>query len=269
MKRRPDTFFRLRVRYFLAPLRAWPVASSIAIAREKSTSKNQAKGRRSWLLTQALSRDPGARRDVRRYSIDGARFLSAATHRASFSLLTTCCVNFETDMSVFFIFLAIRSCPALISCFSSTAMRVAEYVNFPADKKPFCRGRLLHVDGDATCCGLRLEIKRLYTLRILTPETWRSRRRPAPCLFHIIVENDQAELKAKKLETADSSSLHVRTWPTVQHTRDPVVQCIQFFFSKTLFDFKKSISGLIELKFSGKTPNEVLYAPIYFWGVYF
>ena len=36
-----------------------------------------------------------------------------------------------------------------------------------------------------------------------------------------------------------------------------------------MFDFKKSISGLIELKFSGKTPNEVLYAPIYFWGVYF
>ena len=36
--------------------------------------------------------------------------------------------------------------------------------------------------------------------------------------FHIIVENDQAELepKNKKLETADSSSLHIRTWPTVQ-----------------------------------------------------
>ena len=48
-----------------------------------------------------------------------------------------------------------------------------------------------------------------------------------------------------------------------------LIQCIQFFFSKTLFDFKKSISGPIELKFSGKTPNEVLYAPIYFWGVYF
>ena len=47
------------------------------------------------------------------------------------------------------------------------------------------------------------------------------------------------------------------------------VQCIQFFFSKTLFDFKKSISGLIELKFSEKTPSEVFYAPIYFWGVYF
>ena len=57
-----------------------------------------------------------------------------------------------------------------------------------------------------------------------------------------------------------------RTWqPAANHK----IQCIQFFFSKTLFDFKKSISGLIELKFSRKTPNEVLYAPIYFWGVYF
>ena len=36
------------------------------------------------------------------------------------------------------------------------------------------------------------------------------------------------------------------------------------FFSKTLFDFKKSISGLIELKFSGKTLNEVLYAQFIF-----
>ena len=42
-----------------------------------------------------------------------------------------------------------------------------------------------------------------------------------------------------------------------------------YFFSKTLFDFRKSTSGPIELKFSGKTTNEVLYAPIYFWGVYF
>ena len=27
---------------------------------------------------------------------------------------------------------------------------MAVSVNFPADKKPFCRGRLLHVDEDAT-----------------------------------------------------------------------------------------------------------------------
>ena len=47
------------------------------------------------------------------------------------------------------------------------------------------------------------------------------------------------------------------------------LQCIQLFFSKTLFDFKKSISGPIELKFSGKTLNAILYAPIYIWGVYF
>ena len=46
-------------------------------------------------------------------------------------------------------------------------------------------------------------------------------------------------------------------------------QCIQVFFSKTLFDFKKSISGPIELKFSGKTLYSILYAPTYIWGVSF
>ena len=41
-----------------------------------------------------------------------------------------------------------------------------------------------------------------------------------------------------------------------------VVQCIQKFFSQTLFDFKKSISGAIELKFSGKTLYAILLPPI-------
>ena len=36
------------------------------------------------------------------------------------------------------------------------------------------------------------------------------------------------------------------------------LQCIQKFFSQTLFDFKKSISGPIELKFSGKTLYAIL-----------
>ena len=64
-------------------------------------------------------------------------------------------------------------------------------------------------------------------------------------------------------------SLHVLHHRGQEHSITTRLQCIQFLFSKTLFDFKKSISGLIELKFSGKTPNEVLYAPIYFLGVYF
>ena len=46
---------------------------------------------------------------------------------------------------------------------------------------------------------------------------------------------------------------------------DGIEQCIQLFYSKTLFDLKKSISGPIELKFSGTTLNSILYAPIYFW----
>ena len=55
-------------------------------------------------------------------------------------------------------------------------MPVAVSVNFPADKKPFCRGRLLHVDEDATLLSVLWvalgENESLnYTLRILTPET--------------------------------------------------------------------------------------------------
>ena len=37
-----------------------------------------------------------------------------------------------------------------------------------------------------------------------------------------------------------------------------LIQCIQKIFSQTLFDFKKSISGPIELKFSGKTLYAIL-----------
>ena len=219
-------FFRLRVWYFLVPLRAWPVASSIAIAREKSTSKNQAKGRRSWLLTRSLSCNPGTRRDVRRYSIDGARFLSAAAHRAPFSLLATCCFNFETDMSVFFIFLADSFLPSANKLFLVYGDASGRICQLPRGQEALlqrtssARGRGCHVLRVALGDNEALN----YTLRLWTPETWRSRRRPAPCLFHIIVENDQAELKAKKLETADSSSLHVRTWPTVPtHTRGLVL----------------------------------------------
>ena len=36
-------------------------------------------------------------------------------------------------------------------------------------------------------------------------------------------------------------------------------------FSKTLFDFKKLISGPIKLKLSGNILNAILLAPIYFW----
>ena len=39
-------------------------------------------------------------------------------------------------------------------------------------------------------------------------------------------------------------------------------------FSQTLLDFEKSISGPIELKFSGKTLNAILY-PNFFLVVYF
>ena len=67
------------------------------------------------------------------------------------------------------------------------------------------------------------------------------------------------------------SSFHLKIASFALLTTSSIFEysAFSYFFSKTLFDFKKSISGLIELKFSGKTPNEVLYAPIYFGGVYF
>ena len=109
LKRRPDTFFRLRFRYFLAPLRAWPVASSIATAREKWKGKNQANGLGKEIFTVTQAFEPRSRcvkRCATQYSIDACamRFLSAAANRASYSLLATCCFNFETDISVFFLF---------------------------------------------------------------------------------------------------------------------------------------------------------------------
>ena len=74
----------------------------------------------------------------------------------TFSLLTTCCFNFETDMSVFFVFFFGRFFLAqLISCFSSTAMPVAVYLSTsPRIRSLFCRGRLLHLDEDATLLSM-------------------------------------------------------------------------------------------------------------------
>ena len=142
LKRRPDTFFRLRVRYFLAPLRAWPVASSIATTREKSKGKNQAKGLAGKeILTVTQAFEPQSRcvkRCATQYSIDATRFLSAAANRASYSLLVTSCFNFETDkLAFFYFFFGWFILAQLISCFSSTARPMAVSVKFPADKTPF------------------------------------------------------------------------------------------------------------------------------------
>ena len=84
-------------------------------------------------------------------------------------------------------------------------------------------------------------------------------------LFHLRVER-WGTFKIKYSKPKQSSVLvpEAKNW-TESHRKDQNLYSAFSFFSKTLFDFKKSISGLIELKFSGKTPNEVLYAPIYFW----
>ena len=166
--RRPDTFFRLRVRYFLAPLRAWPVASSIATAREKSKAKNQAKGLGKEILTVTQAFEPRSRcvkRCATQYSINATRFLSAAGNRASYSLLATSCFNFETDISVFFLFIwLIRSRPAnqLFLVYGEANGSICQVPRgqeaFFADDVFCTRTRM---PPCSRCCGLHLEITSL------------------------------------------------------------------------------------------------------------
>ena len=97
----------------------------------------------------------------------------------------------------------------------------------PDNRKPFCRGHLLHADEDATLLSvLRVALgdnhdnKSLNsTLRILTPETWQRRRRPAPCLF---LPHRRTRSSGAWAEEARGSGLELVTLghrPT--HTRGP------------------------------------------------
>ena len=118
-----------------------------------------------WL--RLLSRDPGAPRDVRRYSIDAPRFLLAAANRASISLLATCCFNFETNI----IRSSFRSRPAnqLFLVHGDASGSIILSVNFPADKKPFAEDVFCMWTTRRWHCsrrgGLRLEITSFRTTR--------------------------------------------------------------------------------------------------------
>ena len=167
-------FFRLRVRYFLVPLRAWPVASSIATAREKSKGKKQAKGLGKEILTVTQAFEPRSRcvkRCATQYSIDATRFLSAAANRASYSLLATACFNFETDISAFFflIFWLIRSRPAnqLFLVYDEANGSICQV---PCGQEAFFAEDVFctwtRMQPCSRCCGLRLEITSLWISHI-------------------------------------------------------------------------------------------------------
>ena len=91
----------------------------------------------------------------------------------------------------------------------------------PRTKSPFCRGRLLHLDEDATLLSvLRVALGDNESLLRFASETWRSRRRPVPCLFSHHRRKRSSGARAE--EARDSGLELVRgtpTWPTVQHTR--------------------------------------------------
>ena len=130
-------------------------------------------------------------------------------------------------MSVFFIFFRpIRSRPANQQFLVYGDASGCISVNFLADKKPFCRGRLLHLDEDATLLSM-LQValgdnKSLHASHLNFRDQTKQEKTGAMSFFTSSWKtiNDQAKLepKNKKLETSASRSLHVRTWPTVQHT---------------------------------------------------
>ena len=99
------------------------------------------------------------------------------------------------------------------------AMPVTVSVNFPADKKDFFRGRLLHVDEDATFLSvLRVALGDNESLLRFASETWRTRRRPVPCLF---AHHRRKRSSGARAEEARDNGLELvtPTWPTVPHTR--------------------------------------------------
>ena len=206
LNRRPDTFFRLRVRYFLAPLRAWPVASSIAITREKSTSKNQAKGRRSWLLTQAF--EPRSRRAWRCATLLDRRnaIFVGCSKSCKISLLWDLLLQLRNWLVGLPHFFGRFVFAQRISCFSFTAMAVAVSVNFPADRSlfaedVFCTWMRMPHHHCSPVLGVALGDNESvnYTLRIFIQELDLTKQEKTGAMsFHIIVENDQAELEPKR-----------------------------------------------------------------------
>ena len=128
-----DTLWRRSVRGS-----AWPVASLIATAREKSNGKKSSKGPREG----DLDCDPGfwaviqVREEMCDAVLDRCKAISVGCSKSFiYSLLATSCFNFETDMSVLFYFFGWFVLAQLISCFSSTGRPMA------ADEKQLSSSR--------------------------------------------------------------------------------------------------------------------------------
>ena len=101
-------------------------------------------------------------------------------------------------------------------------MPVAVSVNFPAEKKPFCRGRLLHVDEDATLSVLRVALGGSESLNPTLRRDLTKQERPAPCLFSH--HRRQRSSRARAEEARDSglelvTCTYVTPTVDVQHTR--------------------------------------------------
>ena len=104
-----------------------------------------------------------------------------------------------------------------ISCFSSLAMQCLS--TSPRTKSLFAEdvfSTWTRTPHCFRCCGLCLEITSLFCYASLQRPDEAGENR-YHVFFHIIVENDQAELEPKIARDSELE-LVTPTWPTVQHT---------------------------------------------------
>ena len=104
-------------------------------------------------------------------------------------------------------------------------MAVAEFVNVPMDKKPFCSRRLLPMNKDATllsagvvgCTWKRVSVGFHASHFNSRARDWTTQEKTSAMSFKLLfhIEHHQAELKQRKRTLAR----HTCTRPTVQYTR--------------------------------------------------
>ena len=101
----------------------------------------------------------------------------------------------------------------LISCFSSTAMPVTVSVNFPTPgslfaEDVFCPWTRMPHYSRCWGCARRSRVFEFHALLFNSRELTKQEKTGAMSFFHIIVENDQAELEPQKLETWQRTRSH-------------------------------------------------------------
>ena len=182
---------------------------------------------------------------MRRYSIDAISVGCSKSCIIFASILRLAASISKLTCTVFFIFfLADHSRPAnqLFLVFGD-----AVSVNFPADKKPFCRGRLQHVDEDATLLSvLRVVLgdnESFATLRFR--DLTKQEKIGTMSFFTSSSKTIKRSSSRRSLETANSNSLHLRGQPSNTHVHAAWATLATTFFWQRGYRYQSYCSLLL------------------------